>query len=159
MKINKKNEYMKPAKSDFNLLHSKIDEFPEISKIKKKQDDATHNVMNYLEKAKKETIKVSATLPASPKETEIKVDNFNYLEVNFQMSKMISRWDDYTNTYKKLYGDEIYDKMYLFPNYNYEYFDMLDSKYEYEQEEMEISEKNESYDDLSDYYIFDKYDL
>jgi hypothetical protein len=90
---------------------------------------------------------------------EKKEDDFNYLEVNFQMSKMIGRWDEYTKTYKMLYGDDIYDKMYVFPNYNYDYFDILDEKYEEAQAEMEIAENNISYDDLSDYFIFDKYDL
>jgi hypothetical protein len=166
MKINKKNEYMKTSKAKplpdagFNL-HSKIDElFPKISTTPKKEPvDADNKVMNYLENTKKPTIPVIAPQHTSPKAKEIQVDDFNYLEVNFQMSKMISRWDEYTKTYKIIYGDDTYDKMYLFPNYNYAYFDMLDNKYEYEQEEMENSESNDSNDDLSDYYIFDKYDI
>lgn len=170
MKINKKKEYMAPTKSkpppvaDFNL-HAKIDElFPEIIKIKKSEPEpepetSKHKVMNYLENAKKQNIQVTRPQNNTPKETEIKEDEFNYLQVNLNMSKMISRWDNYTKTYKMLYGDDIYDKMYIFPNYNYDYFDMLDTKYEYEQEEMENAENNDSYDDLSDYYICDKYDL
>lgn len=180
MKINKKKEFTKPPttiarpgpaqNSGFNL-HAKIDElFPEIIKIQKyepfKPEDtkeAKNKVMNYLENAKKPIIQITnqraINKTANPSEPEIKVDDFNYLEVNFQMSKMISRWDNYTNTYKMIYGDEAYDKMYLFPNYNYGYFDMLDNKYEYEQEEMLTAENNDSGDDLSDYYIFDKYDL
>jgi hypothetical protein len=163
MKINKKKEYSKPADADFNLHTPQIDElFPEISKIKKTVPvaGAENKVMNYLENTKKPTIQVTAPHNPSPKETApVEMDDFNYLEVNLQMSKMMYRWDEYTKTYIMLYGDDIYDKMYLFPNYNYEYFDMLDNKYEYEQEEMEIAEKNVSYEDLSDYYICDKYDL
>ena len=178
-----------PAQNSGFNLHAKIDElFPEIIKIQKyepfKPEDtkeakdneeskhakeakdtkaAKNKVMNYLENAKKPIIQITnqraINKTANPSEPEIKVDDFNYLEVNFQMSKMISRWDNYTNTYKMIYGDEAYDKMYLFPNYNYGYFDMLDNKYEYEQEEMLTAENNDSGDDLSDYYIFDKYDL
>jgi hypothetical protein len=173
MKINKKKEYKKPeatptmprpksfAVADFNL-NAKIDDFfPEITTTKKKVADTPEQqiTMNYLENAKKTTgqpVQVKDTLP---KKVEKKEDDFNYLEVNFQMSKMIGRWDEYTKTYKMLYGDDIYDKMYVFPNYNYDYFDILDEKYEEAQAEMEIAENNISYDDLSDYFIFDKYDL
>jgi hypothetical protein len=173
MKINKKKEFIKsePAKSkarpltsaDFNL-HVKLDEmFPEISTIKKKTPDTPapeNNKMNYLENVKKPTIQPVKSQDNSLKVAENKADEFNYLDVNFQMSKMISRWDEYTNTYKLLYGDDIYNKMYVFPNYNYQYFDMLDEKYEQEQYEMETAEQNDSYDDLlSDYYICDKYDI
>ena len=179
MKINKKKEFTKPTiarttpipNASFNL-HAKIDElFPEIIKIKKKEPpedpkkikEPKNSTMNYLENAKTPIIQITnqdaAHKTANPTESEIKVDDFNYFEVNFQMSKMISRWDNYTKTYKMIYGDDAYDNMYLFPNYNYEYFDMLDDKYEYEQEEMLTAEKNDSCDDLSDYYIFDKYDL
>jgi hypothetical protein len=181
MKINKKKEFTAPPivrptpnpTASFNL-HAKIDElFPEIIKIKKKQPtkpedpeeikNPKNSTMNYLENAKNPIIQITnqdaAHKTANPTEFEIKVNDFNYLEVNFQMSKMISRWDNYTKTYKMIYGDDAYDNMYLFPNYNYEYFDMLDDKYEYEQEEILTAEKNDSYNDLSDYYIFDKYDL
>lgn len=175
MKINKKKEFTKQTiacprptstpNAGFNL-HAKIDElFPEIIKIKKNEPPKAEdpNTMNYLENAKRPIIQITNQhadhKTANPTEHEIKVDEFNYLEVNFQMSKMISRWDNYTKTYKMIYGDDAYDNMYLFPNYNYEYFDMLDDKYEYEQEEMLTAEKNDSCDDLSDYYIFDKYDL
>ena len=168
MKINKKNEYMKIVKAkplphaDFNL-QSKIDElFPKISTTQKNEPvDADNKVMNYLEKIKTPTFQIIAPQHSSTKSKEVQADvgDFNYFEVNFQMSKMISRWDEYTKTYKMIYGEDTYDKMYLFPNYNYAYFDMLDNKYEYEQEEIENAENNDSNDDLTDYYIFDKYDL
>jgi hypothetical protein len=119
--------------------------------------------MNYLENAKKPSIqtivpKVNLTKGAGSG-SELKVNDFNYLEVNFQMSRMISRWDEYTKTYKMLYGDDIYEKMYVFPNYNYDYFDILDNKYEQEQEELEISENAETYDEAYDNYIYVKYEI
>lgn len=170
MKINKKRDFIKTTKpiscgdADFNIK-GKLDElFPEIIKIKQTETPkpkVENNAMNYLENAKKPTIQTIAPKVNLPKGagSELKVNDFNYLEVNFQMSRMISRWDEYTKTYKMLYGDDIYDKMYVFPNYNYDYFDILDNKYEQEQEELEISENAETYDEAYDNYIYVKYEI
>lgn len=172
MKFNKKNEYMKTSKNKspslshvgFNLKIKTDELFPEITK--KTNDNAetkytnNNNKMDYLENTKKNTIGPPPTQNNLPKEVQRKEeDDFNYFEVNFKLSKMISRWDEYAKTYKMLYGDDIYDKMYVFPNYNYDYFDMLDNKYEYEQEQLDISENIDTCDDDYDTYIYVKYEI
>lgn len=172
MKNNRKNEYIKTTSSKRNTLcnvgfnvSAKLDElFPEISQMKKKETsnantNNVNHVMNYLENTIKPTIQSIKPQVNVQKEVDLKVDDFNYFEVNFEMSKMICRWDEYTKTYKMLYGDDIYEKIHLFPNYNYDYFDILDNKYEYEQEELVISENIDTNDNIYDNYIYIKYEV
>ena len=51
--------------------------------------------------------------------------------------------------YIESWGEDEYEKMFMFPNYDYEYFDKLDEKYE---KEMEKLEENEYYEEYNDYY-------
>jgi len=51
--------------------------------------------------------------------------------------------------YIQSWGEDEYEKMFMFPNYDYEYFDKLDEKYE---KEMEKLEENEYYEEYNDYY-------
>ena len=66
--------------------------------------------------------------------------------INFQY--MIDKWTNYYNLYNEIYGEDIYEKTYLFPNYNYSYFDMLDDKYYVELDEEETHEEYQN----DDYY-------
>ena len=56
-----------------------------------------------------------------------------------------------TNEYKELWGEDEWERMFICPNYDYEYFDKLDEAYENEQYKL-----NEQYKD--DYYYYDNND-
>jgi hypothetical protein len=64
--------------------------------------------------------------------------------VNFK--KMVDHWDNYYNLYDEIYGKDIYAKYHLFPNYNYNYFDILDDKFylELDAEETQTEHNYES---------------
>jgi len=82
---------------------------------------------------------------------KIFMDTIHNKNINFQ--SLILKWERYYNLYNEIYGEEIYEKMYLFPNYNYEYFDTLDDNFYMElyKEEQLYNEENESLWD-EDYY-------
>jgi hypothetical protein len=54
-----------------------------------------------------------------------------------------------TNEYKELWGELEWERMFVCPNYDYEYFDKLDEAYEIEQ--CEINEQYYNQDDDDDY--------
>jgi len=55
-----------------------------------------------------------------------------------------------TKEYKELWGEPEWERMFVCPNYDYEYFDKLDEAYEIEQHKLNEQYNNEDYDD--DYY-------
>jgi len=57
-----------------------------------------------------------------------------------------------TNEYKELWGEIEWERVFICPNYDYEYFDKLDEAYEAEQEKM-----NEQYDIYDVYEDSDNY--
>jgi hypothetical protein len=52
-----------------------------------------------------------------------------------------------TNEYKELWGEDEWERMFVFPNYDYEYFDKLDEAYEAEEEKL----NEQYYNDYNDY--------
>ena len=59
---------------------------------------------------------------------------------------------DYINTW----GQDDYENNYLFPNYDYEYFDKLDDKYEWEMFKLEEQEREKERE--MEYEYTDNYD-
>ena len=51
-------------------------------------------------------------------------------EINCHISGMISRWREYKINYIENYVEDDYEYNHKFPNYDYEYFDKLDEKYD-----------------------------
>jgi hypothetical protein len=52
-----------------------------------------------------------------------------------------------------MWGEEEYEQMFRFPNYDYEFFDKLDEQYEEEMETMRVNdEENENDEYRDDYY-------
>jgi len=49
--------------------------------------------------------------------------------------EMFSRWNRDKKYYIELYGEDNYNFVFKFPNYDYEYFDKLDLEYEENDEE------------------------
>jgi hypothetical protein len=76
------------------------------------------------------------------KELQQKIPNPNLL-----LDRLAEIHERYVNDYIQLWGEEEYEKMYRFPNYDYDYFDKLDELYE---DEMENLHNEEEYDD--EYY-------
>lgn len=68
--------------------------------------------------------------------------------------ELVTKYEKWEKEYIAKWGEDEYEKMYKFPNYDYYYFDDLDQKY-YEESEDEYErdeEYTDIYDDYSDYY-------
>jgi hypothetical protein len=78
-----------------------------------------------------------------------KEDNVTIL-CNQIIDNLIYKYNNYKNEYIELWGEDEYEKMYLFQNYEYGYFDRLD-KEEYE-EYMEELEQEEQFEEEYEYY-------
>jgi hypothetical protein len=75
------------------------------------------------------------------------------------MDKLVYLYEKRKEEYIDLWGEEEYERMFLFNNYDYYYFDKLDLQYEEEMKKMnnkEIDRFDSDYYD--DYYMNNKYD-
>jgi len=79
-------------------------------------------------------------------------------------SSINGKWADYltylhekrTKEYIENWGYDEWEKLYRFPNYDYEYFDKLDEKYEREMQKQEMNETNNdagTYEDDVEYEL------
>lgn len=64
--------------------------------------------------------------------------------------KLVKHWETWYDDYIELYGEEIYEKVHLYPFYNYNYFNELDEIFYRELEELEKIKEAE-YEDYDDY--------
>lgn len=60
-----------------------------------------------------------------------------------------------SNKYKENWGEDEWEKTFIFPNYDYEYFDKLDEAYELEENK---NNEEQYYDDYEYYEEYKKYD-
>jgi hypothetical protein len=67
------------------------------------------------------------------------------------MSKQVELYETWKANYIAVYGEEYYERYYRFPNYDYEYFDKLDDKYEAELDELERLEEEKAHDQCIEY--------
>jgi hypothetical protein len=73
------------------------------------------------------------------------------------MEMIVNKYEEWKKRYIDTWGEDQYEKIYKFPNYDYGYFDTLDEKYE---EEMAIYYRENNYDSScsnSDYETNDDY--
>jgi hypothetical protein len=72
-----------------------------------------------------------------------KLDDIN-LDIYEIMDNLCDNYEVFTNDFIKRWGNEEYENIYLFPSYDYEYFDKLDEEYEIEMEKLELQEQNDN---------------
>ena len=60
---------------------------------------------------------------------------------NISFNLLVKQWDKWYDNYIELYDENIYTHFYLFPYYNYNYFDELDEIFYKKLEELEELEK------------------
>lgn len=61
-----------------------------------------------------------------------------------------------TEEYIELWGEEEWERMFIFPNHDYEYFDKLDEAYEIEQNKINEQYSNSNYDSYGENYYDDE---
>jgi hypothetical protein len=74
------------------------------------------------------------------------------------IDKLVYLYEKRKEEYINLWGEEEYERMFLFNNYDYHYFDKLDLQYEEEMKKMINEEINRFDNDYEDYYMNNKYD-
>jgi hypothetical protein len=83
--------------------------------------------------------------------TILKKQQSTYYEI---IAKLAFLHDNRTEDYINTWGQDEYEKMFMFPNYDYDYFERLDQEYEEELEELEELREYEllKYYGENDYY-------
>ena len=134
-----------------------INDFPELISINNKKTSSNQiNFLNLIKKAetkckeekiineikldknlKPESILLKKDLIPPYRKEEIK-------EVAYEVFKKLEElYEKRTNKYIELWGYDEWERMFMFSNYDYQYFDKLDKKYAEEMEEMEETQYTE----------------
>jgi len=110
-------------------------------KVKKKQTKE--------KKSKKGWVQLGVKCETEPKnETQSKEQNLN--EYLYFVDCMVNLYEHQKLEKKDILGEENYERNFRFPNYDYEYFDKLDEKYQDELDAEMAKYKNELYGYNSD---------
>ncbi len=142
-----------------DLLKSLTDanSFPELGQSVRKNAD-NKCTLNYADKVKnvktEEVVECAETEWASVEYIKANKKAYGVAKKpqatpNDIMQALVDRYEDWKTEYIELYGYDDYEHNYRFPNYDYEYFDKLDEKDEYERamyEEQERERDNKRYD-------------
>lgn len=172
---NNSNNLSKFAKAENKIKLDNLCEFPDLNKSK---DTASNNNINnsehitYIDKLntnlnnkleEEEIISDGYVQLSLNKSKNIiakygksiyqdQTDNIQY-QNNLIMKQLCKNYETWKDKYIYLWGEEEYNKMYKFPNYDYDYFNKLDLKYEEELTKYyeQIRDENIEYDTFSDY--------
>ena len=141
-----------------------INDFPELISINNKKTSSNQiNFLNLIKKAetkckeekiineikldknlKPESILLKKDLIPPYRKEEIK-------EVAYEVFKKLEElYEKRTNKYIELWGYDEWERMFMFSNYDYQYFDKLDKKYAEEMEEIKYTEEIEYTDSNED---------
>jgi len=97
--------------------------------------------------------KPTHTIRKNEKENEI---NKNVNEAEEIIEALSFLHEKRTEEYIKLWGEEEWERMFIFPNHDYEYFDKLDEIYEIEQNKINEQYSNLNYDSYGENYYDDE---
>ena len=142
--------------------------FPELVPSKQLIDQASNmNYMNKLTWVKEEEEKEKGDDDWLPEGFE-KLGQPNNEKVSRQglkpappaviMKALADLYENWKQDYINKWGQEEYERQYLFPNYDYEYFDKLDEEYEYEMLKLEEKEREKQQELDTEYEYMDNYD-
>lgn len=134
-----------------------INDFPELISINNKKNSSNQmNFLNLIKKAetkcKEEKIinQIKLDKNLKPESTLLKKDlspayrEEEIKEVAYEVFKKLEElYEKRTNKYIELWGYDEWERMFMFSNYDYQYFDKLDKKYAEEMEEIKYTDSNE----------------
>jgi hypothetical protein len=130
------NQGVEPSKPSFlEKINTKKNEVIEV--IEEEKIEPGWVKITYNKKTKKIDYKYGAPVSSSKekKPTELIV-----------LQRLAQNYETWKANYIQLWGEDEYEKMYRFPNYDYQYFDKLDEEYERLQEEYEMENNKEDSD-------------
>ena len=145
---------MKKRHSQFKKEEFRINElsFPDLV-VKQSSSTGVPTNKNYLNKlVDTPSINIPKVEPMDTVANDYFVKQYEDMITNNLFVSMINRWDKYKETYTHTYGKDIFEKMFYFPNYDYDYYNKLDEKYQSQQ--AEFSHNTDEFDD-DDLYDLD----
>lgn len=146
-----------PPKKDFQM---KENEFPELSPSNIEQPLVTSGWSSY--KFDNTQFKLNETFTLTNKSTATPIISKNEINKNVnEVEEIIEALsflhEKRTEEYIKLWGEEEWERMFIFPNHDYEYFDKLDEIYEIEQNKINEQYSNLNYDSYGENYYDDEF--
>ena len=160
-KFKSEDKYI-PPKKDFQM---KDNEFPELSPsnlVNKSSNIEQPLVSSGWSSYKFDNtqFKLNESVTTSPTPTPIiskNEINKNVNEVEEIIEALSFLHEKRTEEYIKLWGEEEWERMFIFPNHDYEYFDKLDEIYEIEQNKINEQYSNLNYDSYGENYYDDEF--
>ena len=163
----KKKEEEDKIKEKEKIIALSLDSFPELAKVNKKaQVEVLDNTTNFLEKLntnKKVDIQVKDIVePGWTELTRDRVSNRTIVFSNVKKNEYVKTPQELayevlehlvylhekrTNEYIDNWGEDEWDRMFTFPNYDYYYFDKLDEIYEKNNKESDDEYESEEYEE------------
>lgn len=71
---------------------------------------------------------------------------------NIVLNKLVTLHENRTKEYIDLWGHDMWENVFQFPNYDYRYFDKLDEEYDSETQSYESENEDETNDEYDNYY-------
>ena len=152
-----------------------IENFPDLNSQKENISSSKKSVISFLDKVKAKVVKEETNsekdldienlkpgwiLIKKDKETgkiitkskeiynQNDYDSMSERDIGINIiNSLVNLHNKRTEEYIKLWGYDEWEKMFRFPNYDYEYFEKLDEQYEEEMAQLEEAEKESSEDD------------
>ena len=160
-KFKSEDKYI-PPKKDFQM---KDNEFPELSPsnlVNKSSNIEQPLVSSGWSSYKFDNtqFKLNESVTTSPTPTPIiskNEINKNVNEVEEIIEALSFLHEKRTEEYIKLWGEEEWERMFIFPNHDNEYFDKLDEIYEIEQNKINEQYSNLNYDSYGENYYDDEF--
>ena len=157
----KSDEKYIPQKKEFQM---KENEFPELltSNLEKKSDTIEQALVSsswISYKVDHTQFKLNETFTFKSTTNPNPIISKNKKEVELNEAEEIIEalsflHEKRTEEYIELWGEEEWERMFIFPNHDYEYFDKLDEAYEIEQNK--INEQYSNYDSYGENYYDDE---
>lgn len=168
--LSKTKPIIKETQSSYDAVANEND-FPDLVKEKKLESNLNQNFLSALESKEIKIVESSNKIPdgwmvtklnCETKEIIREYGKTRYFEKKLTsieiMEIIANKYEAWKERYIQIWGDDQYDKMYRFTNYDYNYFDKLDEKYEeemaiyYRENSDELSYSNSDYETNDDYY-------
>jgi hypothetical protein len=136
---NKPNlDFLKINSYDKKQDDKKQDDKKEYDKKSDLIDIEYENLMPGLTLLKRDKITGKTIIKHKPIREEIKKPEKTETEIVYETFKKLAElYEEHKREYIELWGYDEWERMYRFPNYDYEYFDKLDQKYYEELDELE----------------------
>ena len=164
-KFKSEDKYI-PLKKDFQMKENEFPELPPSNLVNKTSNIekplVTCNWSSYKFDNTQFKLNESVTTSPTPRHIISKNETENQINKNVNEAEEIIEalsflHEKRTEEYIKLWGEEEWERMFIFPNHDYEYFDKLDEIYEIEQNKINEQYSNLNYDSYGENYYDDEF--